>query len=1436
MFKIFFVLLFSFAYLFSNQNQLNLTKEEVNYLVINKKIKVHNERDYAPINFYKNGEAKGYSIDFIKLLASKVGLEVEFVTGEWNELLNQAMNNKIDVMMNIAYTKNRAKNLNYVDSYLENPLVIIGRKNDNFTDLNSLKGKKVAVVEGFSDEALLLEKYPYIQKVTYKNSIDAFKAVEYNQADATFETSIISKYIINDHILSSLALKNEINTGNIEDNKLFIATKKDGKILASILKKAMNIITPTEIDEIKNKWLLNPQNSSINLTSTQLKWLKDHSPIKLGSTNNWEPFDMIENGKHTGINADFIEQLRKILNIDIEPILVNTWNDVLKDAKDAKTHGITALSIAPEYEKDFLFTQSYINNPVVIFTKTNNKIKNIKELKKLVTTVGNDFSKELSKTQLSNIKYLNSVQDCLNDVLSGNSEGYIGWLDDAQYIINKNSIMGLAPTIYLQSEQSELRIGISKQYPELKEILDVAISQITQEERRKILNKWIDSSIKINQKVDLTTEEIKWLKINQNIRFSIDPEWAPIEFITENGKYEGLNADYLKLISEMSGIKFSLVPTNNWAESVKLSEDNKIDMLACVSKTAKREGYLNFSNKTIELTDGIVVRNDNKTIKNLDDLKNYIVGVPEGTALESKLKSEYPNNTYIGIKGSKKALEMLSNGELDAYVGNLEVTGYFLQKLGLHNLRFVYKLPESRFMHIAIQKSFAPEALSIINKVIDKISENDIQIMRQRWVGLSVNENLDYFLFLKIALGVILLIVIIIFYNIKLKHMVKEKTSELSSLLENFDKNVIASRTDLNGKIIYVSDAFCKISGYTKSELLGKSHNIVRHPDMPKEIYIQLWQTIKNNNIWKGEIKNKKKDGGFYWTQAIISPEYDSSGKIVSFSAVRHDITAKKEVEELTFTLEEKVKIRTIDLENEKKFVNSVMNSQSSIVIATDGLTLKIANRSFLNFYSVSDIHEFKEKFGNCICDTFVVSDNDEYLQKITKGKKWIDYVYDNQDLLHKVKIRKADKEHIFSITVDKFEFNGEILLTAVFSDITQLEEAKIQTLNAYSFMSQLINSIPNPIFYKNEFGQFIGFNRAYERVFAIESKELLGKTVMDLDYIPFDDRKKYNEEDMNIINTIGSLEREQNMVFADNKIHNTIYSVSSFTKNDGTSAGLIGIFTDITAQKEMEKEVLSMHKQTRDSIEYAAFIQHSLIPSNDLFRNYFSDYLTIWHPKDIVGGDIYLLEKLSKDECLLMIIDCTGHGVPGAFVTMLVKAIERQIIGYILNNPNEEISPAKILSIFNKSIKHLLKQEEENSISNVGFDGGILYYNKKENIIKYSGANTSLIILKDDELKTIKGNKHSVGYKKSDKDFIFTDHEVCVEKEMSFFITTDGYLDQNGGDKGFPFGRKRFENLLLEYKNESFADIQEILLDSLARHQGDEIRNDDVTVIGFKI
>ena len=139
-----------------------------------------------------------------------------------------------------------------------------------------------------------------------------------------------------------------------------------------------------------------------------------------------------------------------------------------------------------------------------------------------------------------------------------------------------------------------------------------------------------------------------------------------------------------------------------------------------------------------------------------------------------------------------------------------------------------------------------------------------------------------------LSVGIFLMMMFLIVRLIKSEKRLKDIT----------DKYIISSTTDLKGRITDVSDAFCKISGYTHKELIGKPHNIIRHPDMPKSAFRDMWQTIQSGQSWSGKVKNLKKDGGYYWVYAHIEPLFNRYGKIEGYAAIRIDITDSIHLEE----------------------------------------------------------------------------------------------------------------------------------------------------------------------------------------------------------------------------------------------------------------------------------------------------------------------------------------------------------------------------------------------------------------------------------------------------------------------------------------------------------------------------------------------------------
>lgn len=261
----------------------------------------------------------------------------------------------------------------------------------------------------------------------------------------------------------------------------------------------------------------------------------------------------------------------------------------------------------------------------------------------------------------------------------------------------------------------------------------------------------------------------------------------------------------------------------------------------------------------------------------------------------------------------------------------------------------------------------------------------------------------------------------------------------------------------------------------------------------------------------------------------------------------------------------------------------------------------------------------------------------------------------------------------------------------------------------------------------------------------------------------------------------------------------------------------------------ERTKELEETNHKLNDSIEYASFIQKSFLPSNNLFEEYLLDSFVIWEPRDNVGGDLYILNK-TKNGLFLGVIDCTGHGVPGGFMTMIVGSILKQI-----KDEQTQNNPALILKILNMQVKKQLGQDKQESLSNDGLDIGLCYIDSSKNVY-FSGAKIDLYYVEDNSLVKIKADKESIGYKRSRESFEFTNNKIPYKSGRTFYLFSDGIVDQKGGEQGYPYSKKRLLALLLESQRVDCTAQKEKILDSLNEYQGSYEKNDDMTMIGFKL
>ncbi|HEY6162866.1 MAG TPA: SpoIIE family protein phosphatase [Bacteroidia bacterium] len=260
----------------------------------------------------------------------------------------------------------------------------------------------------------------------------------------------------------------------------------------------------------------------------------------------------------------------------------------------------------------------------------------------------------------------------------------------------------------------------------------------------------------------------------------------------------------------------------------------------------------------------------------------------------------------------------------------------------------------------------------------------------------------------------------------------------------------------------------------------------------------------------------------------------------------------------------------------------------------------------------------------------------------------------------------------------------------------------------------------------------------------------------------------------------------------------------------------------------EKSEKLEEAYDEIRDSINYARRIQEAILPSRDLITKTFPQHFILYKSKDIVCGDFYWFAE-QGNEVHIAAVDCTGHGVPGALMTVIGNSLLNQIV-----NIADMSSPADILHQLDKKLLQTLQQHGVGNTHD-GMDVALCRYDKRKNEIAFSGAKRTLYLFRDGALKEVSGNKLPIGSFQYEFEKRFTDHLIPVKPNDTFYIFTDGYQDQFGGPNGKKFMVKQFRDELKRIQHMNMKDQGKYLDEIFEKWKGENQQTDDVLVIGIR-
>jgi serine phosphatase RsbU (regulator of sigma subunit) len=265
------------------------------------------------------------------------------------------------------------------------------------------------------------------------------------------------------------------------------------------------------------------------------------------------------------------------------------------------------------------------------------------------------------------------------------------------------------------------------------------------------------------------------------------------------------------------------------------------------------------------------------------------------------------------------------------------------------------------------------------------------------------------------------------------------------------------------------------------------------------------------------------------------------------------------------------------------------------------------------------------------------------------------------------------------------------------------------------------------------------------------------------------------------------------------------------------------------TRVMERTAKIEAQKQEITSSIEYASRIQRAMLPEVHHFKKSFSDYFIIFKPRDIVSGDFYWIGE-SDNHIFFTVADCTGHGVPGAFMSSLgISSLDE-----IITN-NDNLKASAILNLLREKIKTSLHQTGKEGEATDGMDVAFCIFHKNGKKLEYSGAFNPLFIFRDGEFMEYRADRMPIGIYYGEKES-FTNYEIDILKGDTIYIFSDGFADQFGGPKGSKYMKYNLKKLLTEINSKSMDEQRFILENEFENWKGSANQIDDVTILGIRI
>ncbi|MFW5730622.1 MAG: transporter substrate-binding domain-containing protein [Desulfonatronovibrionaceae bacterium] len=765
---------------FPSVQQIKLTPSEIDFLQDHPVIRVGNEDDWPPFDFSQKGDPKGYAIEHLELLGHRLGISFEYVNGyTWAELLELFRQGKIDLLPSLWYSDDRAEYMHFTEPYLVLPYVIVTHSgNQNIREFSHLFGRTVSVARGYVQENVLKKHYPQIKQHQVNNVLEGLKAVSYGQADAYIGYHGSVSYLISSNFLYDLKIVGETGVPELGPQGLYISVRKDLEPLRDIMQKAMDSLPEDEKIRLREKWITVEQAPRPGFNAREKRFLEENPVLTVDNMRYWAPFNFTEQGQARGFAVDYMELLARRMGVELEFVSGPSWNEFMNMLKTKELDILCDVVRTEDREEFIAFTRPYFDiiSGIVVRREKRNQFTGIRDLAgKRVAVPQNFYYQEILEKNFPGINVIpfDNPLACLKAVSSEAVDAALSEKAVFDHLINKYFLSDLDTipiTDAADLESSSVSIGVSRDREVLLGILEKAMDTVSVEELDRLRDRWLRQEISARGSgLPLSRTEQEYIQDKEAVSLCVNPDWSPFEQLDrKTGRYTGMAAGIMELLSIKTGLDFQARPTDSWAESLEMFRNGRCDMIAAVQKfPADEQGDILVSKPYLESITVIVSRNQQAYVTDMASLAGSRVGITQDDPALEYIKGNYPGLELKFYQDSEGMLQDIDRGKLDFALGNLHLLSSRLHELGLYSLKIVGQTPYKEFFRLGVNPG-EPLLRDVMDKAISHLNPQDVDRVVRNWISIRYEQGMDYTLVWQIGLGSLFLITFFLYWNRKL--------------------------------------------------------------------------------------------------------------------------------------------------------------------------------------------------------------------------------------------------------------------------------------------------------------------------------------------------------------------------------------------------------------------------------------------------------------------------------------------------------------------------------------------------------------------------------------------------------------------------------------------------------------------------------------------